>query len=45
MGAVAVNVALLATGFLALGYLLLAVARHRYGGQEQSDRGYESANA
>jgi hypothetical protein len=45
VGAVAVNVALLATGFLALGYLLLAVARHRYGGQEQSDRGYESANA
>jgi hypothetical protein len=45
LGAVAVNVALLATGFLALGYLLLAVARHRYGGQEQSDRGYESANA
>jgi hypothetical protein len=52
IGAVAVNVALLAAGFLGLGYLLLAVARHRYGaggppacGGEQSDRGYDSANA
>ena len=31
MGAVAVNVALLAVGFLGLGYLLLAVARPRLG--------------
>lgn len=43
--AVAVNVALLATGFLGLGYLLLAVARPRRREQGRCDPGYDSANA
>jgi hypothetical protein len=38
-GTVAVNVALLAAGFLGLGYLLLAMARPRWVRQERGDQG------
>jgi hypothetical protein len=42
---VAVNVALLAAGFLGLGYLLIAVGCPRYRGREQGEQGFGSANA